>query len=63
MKSIWQSKTFWANIIVAALGIIGEVSNIFPVSKYPKLWVSATAVLNILLRLVTNKGIGTDKTT
>jgi len=60
MKSWFQSKTIWANIILAALGIISEVSNIFPVSQYPKLWVSITAVLNILLRLITGTPIGTD---
>ena len=61
MKKIWESKTVWANVILALLGIISEVSQVFPISQNPKVWVTITAVLNIALRLITNQPIGTDK--
>jgi len=61
MKSWFKSKTIWANVLMALLGIVSEVANIFPISQNPKVWVSVTAVLNILLRLVTTQPLGTDK--
>lgn len=61
MKAWWQSKTIWANIILAALGIVSEISQIFPISENPKVWVTVTVVLNIILRLVTGQPIGTSK--
>lgn len=61
MKAWFASKTIWANIILAALGIVSEVSQVFPISQNPKVWVTVTAVLNIFLRLITNQPIGVDK--
>lgn len=61
MKKWYQSKTIWANIIMAALVVAGELSNVFPISQNPKIWVSVTAVLNIVLRLITTQQIGTEK--
>jgi len=55
MKSWFKSKTIWANIILAALGIISEVSQVFPISQNPKVWVTITAVLNIILRTITTQ--------
>jgi hypothetical protein len=57
MKSWFASKTIIVNVLLAVLGVIGEVSQVFPVSEHPKLWVSVTAVINIVLRLITNTGI------
>ena len=54
-KEFWKSKTIWANIILAALGIISEVSQVFPISQNPKVWITITAVLNILLRTITTQ--------
>lgn len=61
MKKWYQSKTIWANIIMAALAVAGELSNVSPISQNPKIWVSVTAVLNIVLRLITTQQIGTEK--
>ncbi len=61
MKKWYQSKTIWVNILIAALAVVGELSNVFPVSQHPKLWVSVTGILNIFLRLLTTNPIGTEK--
>ena len=63
MKHWYQSKTIWANVIMAALGIISEVSQVFPISQNPKVWITVTAVLNIILRTITTQPLGTDKLT
>lgn len=60
-KSLLASKTFWVNVIIAALGISAEISQIFPISQHPKVWITVTTVLNIALRLVTGQPIGTQK--
>lgn len=56
-KSWLASKTVWFNIITAALGAIGELSQVFPVSKHPLLYTNVVAVGNIILRLLTYKPI------
>ena len=55
MKAWYQSKTIWANLIIAALGIVSEVSQVFPISQNPKVWITITAVLNIILRTITTQ--------
>lgn len=55
MKSFWKSKTIWVNIILAVLGVVAEVSQVFPISQNPKVWVTITAVLNIILRTITTQ--------
>lgn len=57
MKKWYTSKTIWFNIITTALGIIAELSNTFPVSDHPKLWISIVAVGNIILRFLTTEPI------
>lgn len=57
MKPLWKSKTFWVNLIVAVIGIIGEMSAIFPISKHPLLYINTLAVLNIILRLLTKEPV------
>lgn len=57
-KPWYQSKTVWFNIITAALGAIGEISEVFPVSKHPLLYTNIVAVGNIILRLITYKPVG-----
>lgn len=61
MKAWYTSRTIWGNLILALLGIVGEISGIFPISENPKIWVTVTAVLNIALRLITTTQLGTDK--
>lgn len=54
-KPIWQSKTFWVNIIVTAIGIIGVATN-----YYPEISTSLLAIvgaLNIVLRTLTTTAI------
>lgn len=58
MKRWYESRTIWFNIITTALGIVAELSNTFPVSDHPKLWISIVAVGNIILRLLTEKPLG-----
>lgn len=60
-KNWYESKTVWANVIIAALGIASEISQIFPISQNPKVWITVTTVLNIALRLITGQPIGTQK--
>lgn len=62
MKAWYQSRTIIANILLAALAIVAQVSNVFPVSDHPKIWVTITTVLNIGLRLITGQPIGTTST-
>lgn len=50
-KKWYQSKTFWFNLITGVLAIAGELSQIFPVSQHPKLYISVIAVGNMILRL------------
>ena len=57
MKKWYQSKTIWVNVITAALAVVGELSGIFPVSQHPKVWATATTLLNVALRLITSQAI------
>lgn len=57
MKKWYQSKTFWFNAITIAVGVIGELSQLFPVSQHPKLYVSVMGVGNIILRYLTKEPI------
>lgn len=57
MKKWYQSKTFWFNAITVSVGIIGELSQLFPVSQHPKLYVSVIGVGNIILRYLTKEPI------
>jgi len=57
MKKWYTSKTIWFNVISTILGIVAELSNTFPVSDHPKLWISIVAVGNIILRFLTTEPI------
>ena len=50
MKSIFASKTFWANILMAAATVTAQGSG-FPIP--PQYAIPISAVVNILLRFVT----------
>lgn len=49
MKKFWQSKTLWANVLLLAAALLGELSGV--ISSGGTL--SFAAGLNILLRLIT----------
>ena len=61
MKKWYQSKTVWFNAITALVAIAGELTNTFPASKHIEIFTTIVTVGNILLRLITTQGIGTDK--
>lgn len=52
-KSIWQSKTLWANVaaLVAAVGVFVQTKDI------TALYAAGLAIANMLLRLVTKQPI------
>ena len=54
MKLIYESKTFWANII-SIIGIVAGAKFGFNIT--PEMAVSILAVINIILRAVTNEEI------
>jgi len=62
MKKWYQSKTIWTNVIMGALAVISQVSNVFPIASHPQAWVLTTSVLNIILRLITSQPIGATPT-
>jgi len=52
-KSIFASKTFWVNILLAAIAIVPEVANL-PNLQISKEWLAFIVVVaNIILRMVT----------
>ena len=51
MKKWYQSKVFWFNLITGGLAIAAELSQIFPITDHPKLYISIIAVGNMILRL------------
>ena len=62
MKPLLASKTFWFNLVTGALAIAAELSQIFPVSEHPKLWVTVIALGNMILRVFfTSKPIGSSE--
>ena len=62
MKSIWASKTFWFNTVSLIITVVGELTNAFPTGVVAKYGAYVITIGNIILRLVTNTGIGTNKT-
>lgn len=54
-KPIWQSKTFWANVIGIALEAIQLVSSVYVLP--PGVLTISLGVLNIVLRRFTNQPV------
>ena len=52
-KKFWESKTFWVN----ALALIAGISTALAGEIQAGSTISALSVANIILRVVTNKGI------
>ena len=61
MKTIWQSKTFWFNVITLIVAAAGEFSNAFPSGNVAKIAGLALTLGNIVFRLITSTAIGTNK--
>lgn len=58
MKKLRQSKTFWVNLLVIAVGAIGGAVNTDMLSPQMVGWMlAATGIINIVLRIVTGKSI------
>ena len=60
MKSLFASKTLWANMIVIGLAALVGVNNCEVIAAYPEAvaWIgSAIGVMNVILRLVTKEPI------
>lgn len=63
MKNWYQSKTLWFNILTTLVAVIGEVTKTLPLNAgTTKIFGIILVVGNMLLRLVTNTAIGTEKT-
>lgn len=53
VKPIWQSKTFWLNVISIAVAILAITEpTLLPIDSKWLVWINS--VLNILLRFLTN---------
>lgn len=60
VKSIFKSKTVWANLIGGAVALITALSNSDLVAQNPEVaayFTTGMAVLNLLLRLVTKEPV------
>lgn len=58
MKKLRQSKTFWINLMLVAVGAIGGAVNTEIMSpQVVGYMVAATGVINIILRIITGKPI------
>ena len=67
MKKWYQSKTIWANIIAGLLSLIAlfdattlALLGIENTTKYLGILGLITTVVNLILRAITNKGIGNE---
>lgn len=53
-KAIWYSKTFWLNLLLLLVGIVGVAAQSELFTSYAPQLTMAAAVLNLILRFVTN---------
>lgn len=60
MKYWYQSKTIWFNIIGITVAIAGELIKEFPSGQVARVAEYVLILGNIFLRLITDKGIGTN---
>lgn len=47
----YLSKTFWFNVITLVVSLAAELSEIYPVSSNPKIYVTVITVGNLILRM------------
>lgn len=55
-KSLFQSKTFWINLLGGIVTAVGTYSDLIP-AKYAPVIMCAGGIANILLRTITNQGV------
>ena len=55
-KSLFVSKTFWANVLGGVVSVAGLASKTIA-PEYAPYIVAAGAIANVLLRLITNQGV------
>jgi hypothetical protein len=56
VKSIFASKTFWANFVAGAVSILTLTTNVVP-ADYQPIILGLVAALNIYLRSITEKPV------
>lgn len=56
-KPIWHSKTFWVNLLMGLAALLSEVSNVLPDLLDPKWILFGLAVINLVLRLLTDQPV------
>ena len=58
-KKIWQSKTFWFNLVSGLVGVVGVLqgNELINDPKVQAAFASVVSVGNIVLRLLTDKPI------
>ena len=56
-KAVYKSKVFWASIVTLILGLIGIFTQLIP-PEYMAYIVVIVAVLNLVLRYLTDQAIG-----
>lgn len=57
---IWQSKTFWVNLLTLIAGVLGMILGSDLIADYPQasaLLVSIIGAVNIVLRFITDKAV------
>jgi len=57
MKSIFKSKTFWINLLMAAVVIVPELANIESLQIPKEAAASVVVVVNTILRLITKEPV------
>lgn len=59
MKSVFQSKMMWVNGLTLAAGVLVVIQDTsWVMQSYGGLILAAIGIVNMVLRLVTNKAIG-----
>lgn len=60
MKSLFESKTFWANAAVTLVGVLSVVAGNEQVKAHPQIVgfiVTAIGVVNVILRVITEQPV------
>lgn len=60
MKPIWESKTFWANTLTTAIGVLGVFAGADWIKEHPQAVsgiITAIGVLNVFLRTITSQPV------
>lgn len=55
-KSLFQSKTFWVNLLGGIVTAVGTYADVIP-PKYAPIIMAVGGIANIILRTVTNQGV------